>query len=83
MILKVLVYCPQNKPRINYSIRVVFQYVLNWNIEFTDSLERIKAHDGVKLAYSYQPIDDVDTIIATGLLHEKDIDQFELQVDKT
>jgi hypothetical protein len=76
----VLVYSTVNTPRFLFALDLLFKHVLKLNVELTTNLQEAQDYSRAKLAYGFKPVQDIPTVIAHGLLHEKEIEQFNVQV---
>lgn len=80
--MKILFYTPKITARIAFATKVVFNSVLKWQVELTADLKQFEESKLVKLAYSFQEIENQPTVKATGLLHETELEQFDVSVSK-
>ncbi len=71
---QLLIYTSELKPRISYTFSLFFESLINTPYKVITDISEYKNHQGPKLNYSEQPIDQSEVFIhASGLLSETDI----------
>lgn len=75
-----LIYSANISPRLRYTLKVIFQSVLNTPFKLTTDLEEFISFDGPRVNYSRENVDDILRIIPDDLLFEKDIFEQEIHL---
>ncbi len=73
-----LIYTPKLTNRIGYTIKVIFHKILRFDYLITTDIDKIKSHDGPRLAYCKERIDNIPFIYATQFLFETKIAEQEI-----
>lgn len=69
----ILIYCPEENPRVTWSFDLVFRQLLGLEYRLTTFSDELIHSDGPRLNYSFKPIADTPFIEASGLLFERNI----------
>lgn len=75
-----LIFSENISPRLNYSLKVIFQSVLKTEYRTTKSLEEFNAYNGAKINYSNIEVEGILTVVPHELLFEKDIFEQEIHL---
>jgi hypothetical protein len=69
----ILIYCPEENPRVTWTLDLVFRQLMGVEYRLTTFREEIIQSDGARLNYSFSHIPGIPYIGASGLLFESDI----------
>ena len=69
----ILIYCPEENPRVQWTFDLVFTQLLGTEYRLTTFQEELAHTEGARLNYSFKPINGIPLIEASGLLFEPDI----------
>lgn len=75
-----LIYTTLITPRLKYTLKVIFEAVLNTSYKCTTNLEEFSNFSGPKINYSRENLDQCLKIIPDELLFEKDIFEQEIHL---
>lgn len=76
-----LIYLPKITSRNRYCFNTVFKHFLQIEeFKLTDDLDSFKAYEGCKLSYGKKAIDDELFIYAIGLLEERGIKEYDVNI---
>ncbi|KAA3642467.1 MAG: hypothetical protein DWP98_13880 [Bacteroidetes bacterium] len=75
-----LIYIPKITPRNRYTIKTVFNHLLQLSeFQLTSDVDRFSEYVGEKLTYAKKPLGDELFIYASGLLEKKGIDEQKIE----
>ena len=77
-----LIFTHKITPRFSYVMKHIFNKMLLVEVDFTTKLEDFIAHDGPKMTYTKQPLQNEFFVISNNLLFEQGIVDFEVHVEK-
>ena len=69
----ILIYCPEESPRVTWTLDLVFRQLLGLDYRLTTFPEELAQAGGPRLNYSFKPVPGVPFIEASGLLFETGI----------
>ncbi len=69
----ILIYCPEENPRVTWTLDLVFRQQLGLDYRLTTFPDEIIHSEGPRLNYSFKEIPELPFIEASGILFEKDI----------
>ncbi len=75
-----LIYTHKITPRFVYTMRHVFERMLNTDVDFTTKVEEFIAHTGPKITYTRQPLQSEFFIRSHDLLFEQGLSEREITV---
>ena len=76
-----LIYTHKITPRFSYIMRHIFVKLLGVDIKFTTTVEDFIKHNGPKITYTRQPLQNEFFIRSNELLFQQGINQFDINVD--
>ncbi len=68
-----LIYCPEENPRVSWTLDIVFKQLLGIDYRLTTFLDEAIQSDGPRLNYSFKEAGGIPFIEASGMLFERDI----------
>ena len=68
-----LVYSPENNYRVSWTFDLLFRELLGIPCRITVRTDEIREYQGPRLVYSFNPIDNIPWVKASGLLFENSI----------
>ncbi len=69
----ILIYCPEENPRVTWTLDLVFKQQLGIDYRLTTFPDEVIQSDGPRLNYSFREIPGIPFIEASGILFERDI----------
>lgn len=69
----ILIYCPEENPRVIWTFDLVFRQLLGLDYTLTTFPDELIHSDGPRLNYSFTPLAGLPFIVASGLLFEREI----------
>lgn len=76
----VLIYTYKITPRLQYVVKHIFRRMLLTEVDFTTRVEDFIAHNGPKLSYAKQPLQNEFFIRSTELLFDEGVSDVEIKV---
>ncbi|MBL7472830.1 polysaccharide deacetylase family protein [Robertkochia sediminum] len=76
----VLIYTYKITPRLQYVMKHIFKRMLLTEVDFTTRVEDFIAHNGPKLSYAKQPLQNEFFVRSTELLFDQGVSDIEIKV---
>ncbi len=78
----ILVYTHKITPRVRYIFKHIFTRILQIPVDFTSTIEKFVAHNGMKMTYSKAPLGNEFFVKSSNLLFEQGANDIDITVQK-